>query len=78
MRESMGTETERQSTHAQPRRVLYNLFNARGDVVTQSNDSRVLTWTASSEAIGRQAKETGSNTNKQRANNEGQSPQRDC
>lgn len=63
------------STLQAPGPVLrYNLFNARGDVVAQSNDSRVVTWTASYEAFGRRAKETGSNADKQRANTKDEDP----
>ena len=48
--------------------VKHNLFNARGDVVAQSNSAATVTWTASYEAFGRRTTETGANADKQRTN----------
>jgi hypothetical protein len=50
------------------------LFNARGDVVAQSDDSAVVSWTASYEAFDRRAEETGDNDEKQRANTKDEDP----
>lgn len=48
--------------------IKHNLFNARGDVVAQSDSAATVTWTASYEAFGRRTTETGDNDDKQRAN----------
>jgi len=54
--------------------VKHNLFNARGDVVAQSNSAATVTWTASYEAFGRRMVETGSNEDNQRANTKDEDP----
>jgi RHS repeat-associated protein len=57
-----------------PSSVRYDLSDARGDIVAQSNESAALTWTASYEAFGRRMVETGTNTDKQRANTKDEDP----
>ena len=52
----------------------YNLSNGRGDIVAQSDAAGALTWTASYEAYGKRTKETGENTDKQRANTKDEDP----
>jgi RHS repeat-associated protein len=54
--------------------IRHNLFNARGDVVAQSNSAASVTWTASYEAFGRRTVETGDNDDKQRANTKDEDP----
>lgn len=52
----------------------YSLSNGRGDIVAQADQSATLTWTASYEAYGKRAKETGTNQDKQRANSKDEDP----
>jgi RHS repeat-associated protein len=52
----------------------YNLSNGRGDIVAQTDSGGSLTWTASYEAYGKRTKETGENTDKQRANTKDEDP----
>ena len=59
---------------AQAPDIRHNLFNARGDVVAQSNSAASVTWTASYEAFGRRTVETGDNDDKQRANTKDEDP----
>ena len=48
--------------------------NGRGDIVAQSDQNAVLTWTASYEAYGKRTREAGSNADKQRANSKDEDP----
>jgi len=56
------------------KKVRYNLSNGRGDIVAQSDEAAVLTWTASYEAYGKRPVETGLNEDKQRANSKDEDP----
>jgi RHS repeat-associated protein len=54
----------------------FNLSNARGDIVAQSNLEGAVTWTASYEAFGQRPVETGVNADRQRANSKDEDPTR--
>lgn len=61
-------------TTTMPATLRYNLSNGRGDIVAQSDGAGALTWTASYEAYGKRTEETGTNTDKQRANTKDEDP----
>jgi len=52
----------------------FNLSNARGDVVMQTDSLGSLTWRASYEAYGKRPVETGTNLDRQRANTKEEDP----
>jgi RHS repeat-associated protein len=52
----------------------FNLSNARGDVVSQTDSSGGLTWQASYEAYGKRPVESGANADRQRANTKEEDP----
>ena len=52
----------------------YNHYNARGDVVVQTNSLGTVTYQASYEAYGTRTREAGSNQDRQRANTKDEDP----
>ncbi len=46
----------------------YNAYNSRGDVVSKTDDSEVITWQSSYEAFGTRTQEQGTTADRQKAN----------
>jgi RHS repeat-associated protein len=57
-----------------PSGVRYNHFNARGDVLTQTDESGNVQWHGAYEANGTRRAETGSNPDRQRTNTKEEDP----
>lgn len=52
----------------------YNAYNSRGDVVSKTNQSEVITWQASYEAFGSRTQEQGTTADRQKANTKEEDP----
>ncbi|MFD0895336.1 hypothetical protein KBB96_20635 [Luteolibacter ambystomatis] len=52
----------------------YNAYNSRGDVVSQTDTSGVITWQSSYEAFGTRTQEQGTTEDRQKANTKDEDP----
>ena len=52
----------------------HNAYNSRGDVVSQTNESAIITWQAAYEAFGTRTQEEGATADRQKANTKDEDP----